>query len=99
MYKTIEELKAAILRDSEENGDREFADHLGITYEELKALEYTEEKEIVDMPGGAKNLAGFKITFDEEVKPEIVEKIKAQGFSNPLHMNAGHYLALYDDLP
>jgi len=97
--KSIETIKEEILRNPEENGDREFAMYLGITYDELKTLSYEEEKVFVDMPEGNQNLAGFKITFDEIINPEIIEKIKSNGYDNPMGINAPHYLSFYDELP
>ena len=93
----IEELKNKILVDPEENGDRLFAEYLGITYEELKSIKYQEERVYVEMPNGGKNLASFRIEFKDEPK-EVLQKILANN-SNPLEVNAEFYISIYDPLP
>lgn len=94
----ISKLKEKLLIEPEENGDRLFADYLGISYEELKEITYHEEKVFVEMPGGGENLSHFLITFEEN-KDKILNKIINHGHLNPTKVNAEFYISIYDPLP
>jgi hypothetical protein len=99
MVKIKPEYKHLLLCDAERIGDEAFAESLGITYEELKSISYSELK--ITEPHKETNgrlLTCFEINFDKESNPAVFEKLKQNGIQNPLRVSAGCYIDMYDPL-